>query len=97
MAADKVFVGLKLQTVASLDTAGRKGKLVRLESDGHVYHDNGKDWDDLTEATDETLDLRIAALERVRGPKTILAPRRSAFRAMIGKKHFLNKGGHKWA
>jgi hypothetical protein len=44
---------------------------------------------------DETLDLRVKALERLAGVKAILAPRRAAFRAAIGKTKLINQnGGH---
>lgn len=88
MAADKVFPGFKFQTVAALDTPGKKGRTVVLASNGHLYHDNGTSWDDITENPD--LADRIRDLETAAGPKNFLAPRRAAFMSLIGKKQIFS-------
>lgn len=79
------FLGtLKPPVVAALPAAGDVGRMVRLSTDNHIYHDNGTSWDDLTEPVNRAAQLQI---------KTVLASRRTAFRAMLGKKQFLNTGG----
>lgn len=45
-----------------------------------------------TGAVDTSLAIRVARLERVQGIETILAPQRTAFKAMIGKQSFFRKG-----
>ena len=45
------------------------------------------------DTTDESLELRVSRLERTEGVKTILAPRRQAFKAMIAKKKVFGKRG----
>lgn len=43
------FLGtFKPPVVAALPAAGDVGRLVRLSTDNHIYHDNGSSWDDLT-------------------------------------------------
>ena len=36
--------------VSSLPAAGSVGRIVRLSTDNHIYHDNGSSWDDLLAA-----------------------------------------------
>lgn len=44
----KINPNLQIFPVASLPAAGQKGRLRFLTTDGHLYCDNGADWDDLT-------------------------------------------------
>ena len=42
------FGTLKAPVVAALPAAGMVGRIVRLLTDNHIYHDNGTAWDDLS-------------------------------------------------
>jgi len=44
----EVFGTFKPPVVAVLPMVGTVGRIVRLSTDNHIYHDNGAAWDDLS-------------------------------------------------